>query len=271
MSESTYIFTDTQFDSELVRLQALEKVYDPASCDRLLTAGIATGWQCLEIGAGAGSIMRWMSDTVGETGYVTGVDRDTRFIKDCQLDNVEVIEADILQLDLGKSFDLIHVRHLLVHLENQALLNKIWQLLKPGGWLVIEEPDFSASRFITGTQTQQQSVAKINRAIEQMFTNQGKDYALGIKLPSLLQQLGFVNLTIGNDVPISAGNSDLATMMKLSARQLTEQYLATGKVTPNDIETYCQFAEDPKAWAIYLATVGAIAQKPKSSETIRDK
>ena len=30
MSESTYIFTDTQFESELVRLQALEKVYDRA-------------------------------------------------------------------------------------------------------------------------------------------------------------------------------------------------------------------------------------------------
>ena len=100
--------------------------------------------------------------------------------------------------------------------------------------------------------------------MQQMFTNQGKDYALGIKLPSLLQQIGFENLQIENDVPISAGNSDVATMMKLSARQLTEQYLATGKATQTDIDRYCEFAEDPTAWAIYLATVGAIAQKPKT-------
>ena len=264
MSESTYIFTDTQFESELVRLQGLEKVYDPASRDRLLTTGITTGWRCLEIGAGAGSMMRWMSEQVGETGQVTAIDRDTRFIKDCQLNNVEVIEADILQIALDKSFDLVHVRHVLVHLENQALLNKILTLLKPGGWLVIEEADFSANRFITGTPTQQRSVENINKAMQQMFTNQDKDYALGIKLPSLLQQIGFCNLQIENDVPISVGNSDVATMMKLSARQLTEQYLATGKATQTDIDLYCEFAEDPTAWAIYLATVGAIAQKPKT-------
>ncbi|MEL6930103.1 MAG: class I SAM-dependent methyltransferase [Cyanobacteria bacterium J06600_6] len=227
MSQSDYIFSDTQYDLELTRLQKLEQVYDPASCDRLLTAGITTGWQCLEIGAGAGSMMRWMSDKVGATGKVIAVDCDTRFIRDCPLNNVKIIEADILQIPLDKLFDLIHVRHVLVHLENQELLTKIWQLLKPGGWLVIEEADFSANRFITGTEAQQQSVEKVNEAMQRMFSNQGKDYALGIKLPSLLQQLGFENLIIGNDVAISAGNSDIATMMKLSARQLTDKYLAT--------------------------------------------
>ena len=102
---------------------------------------------------------------------------------------------------------------------------------------------------------------KINQAIDRMFANQGKDYALGLKLPSLLQQLGFQNMQIENDVPIVAGNSDIATLMKLSARQLTEKYLATGKVTQADIETYCQCTEDNTVWAIYLATVSAIAQK----------
>lgn len=50
MSESTYIFTDTQFESELVRLQALEKVYDPASCDRLLAAGTVSLQKILRLG-----------------------------------------------------------------------------------------------------------------------------------------------------------------------------------------------------------------------------
>ena len=67
------------------------------------------------------------------------------------------------------------------------------------------------------------TIRLINQAIHQMFANQGKDYALGIKLPSLLQQLGFENLQIINDVPIVAGNSDIATLMKLSARQLALQ------------------------------------------------
>ena len=262
MSQSDYIFTDTQFRSELTRLQKLEEVYDPASRRQISATGITTGWQCLEIGTGAGSMMRWMSEIVGASGRVTAVDLDTRFVQDTRLANVEVIEADIYQVALNKLFDLVHVRHVLVHQANTLLLTRILELLKPGGWLVIEEPDFSATRFISGTPTQQQAVTKINQAICQMFVNQGKDYALGLKLPSLLQQQGFEHLQIANDVPIVMGNSDIATLMKLSARQLAKKYLATGKATQADIETYCQCTEDSTAWAIYLATVSAIAQKP---------
>ncbi|PSB11362.1 SAM-dependent methyltransferase [Pleurocapsa sp. CCALA 161] len=261
MTESAYIFTNTQFKSELSRLQVLEKVCDPASHRRILATGITSGWQCLEIGAGAGSMMRWMAETVGTTGKVTAVDLNTRFIKDNDLSNVEVIEADINQVTLPGVFDLIHMRHVLIHLKDQAILTKLLKLLKPQGWLVIEEPDFSATRFISGTPLQQQSVEKVHQAICQMFTNQGKDYALGIKLPSILQQLELQQIQVENDVSIAAGNSDIARLMKLSAQQLAEKYIATGKATLTDIQIYCQFAEDRTAWGIYLATVGVMGQK----------
>ncbi|MGL5795642.1 MAG: SAM-dependent methyltransferase, partial [Waterburya sp.] len=65
MAESKYIFTDTQFTSELERLQLIEKISDTASRQLMLATGLTTGWQCLEVGAGAGSIMKWMSSTVG--------------------------------------------------------------------------------------------------------------------------------------------------------------------------------------------------------------
>jgi 2-polyprenyl-3-methyl-5-hydroxy-6-metoxy-1,4-benzoquinol methylase len=239
----------------------LERVCDPASRRRILATGITTGWQCLEIGAGAGSMMRWMAEIVGAAGKVTAVDLDTRFIKDIHLPNVEVIEADINQVDLPGRYDLIHLRYILIHLKDRAILTKLLKLLKPQGWLIIEEPDFSATRFITGTAIQQRSVERVNQAICQMFTNQGKDYALGIKLPSMLQQLGLQQIHVENDVPIAAGNSEIALVTKLSAQQLAEKYLATGKVSPSDIQTYCEFAENPTSWGIYLATVGVLAQK----------
>jgi 2-polyprenyl-3-methyl-5-hydroxy-6-metoxy-1,4-benzoquinol methylase len=266
MSESAYIFTTTSFDSELARLQILEKVSDPASCQQILGTGITKGWQCLEIGAGAGSMMRWLAEQIGTEGKVTAVDLDTRFIKGTNLPNVKIIEADINQVALPGEYDLIHLRHILIHLEDQVILTKILQLLKPQGWLVIEEPDFSATRFIVGTPAQQRAVERVNQAICQMFTNQGKDYALGVKLPSMLQQLGLQQIQVANDVPIVAGNSEIALLMKLSAQQLTDKYLATGKATLSDIQTYCEFAETPTAWGIYLATVGVRAQKLETKD-----
>jgi 2-polyprenyl-3-methyl-5-hydroxy-6-metoxy-1,4-benzoquinol methylase len=266
MTKSAYIFTNTSFESELARLQILEKISDPASHQRILATGITTGWQCLEIGAGAGSIMGWIAEIVGKSGKVTAVDLDTRFIKNTHLPNVEIVEADINQVTFPNLFDLIHLRNVVIHLEDTAILTKLLKLLKPQGWLVIEEPDFSAARFISGTPAQQRAVERVNQAICQVFTNQGKDYALGIKLPSMLQQLGLQQIQVENDAPIAAGNSDIARLMKLSAQQLTEKYLATGKATPSDIQTYCEFAESPTSWGIYLATVGVMAQKLRTKD-----
>lgn len=262
MTESAYIFTDTQFESELKRLQLLEKILDPASRRRILATGLTEGWHCLEVGAGAGSIMNWMSEEVGQSGKVTAIDLDTRFINNISLTNVDVIEADINQIALDDTFDLIHGRNILIHIANyQATIMKMLQLLKPGGWLVLEETDFSAAQFISGTPSEDQAVTRVNQAICQMFTAQGKDYAIGIKLPALLQQLGLKQLQIENDVPIVSGGSDVATMMKLSALGLAEKYIATGRATMADIQKYCQFAENPTSWGVYLATVGTCAQK----------
>ena len=258
MAEFKYIFTETQFASELERLQMLEKVSDPASYRRILATGIDAGWQCLEVGAGAGSIMRWMSGIVRESGKVMAVDLDTRFIADTSLSNVEVIQADIRQISLkSNSFDLIHVRNLLVHLADfQVALGKMLDLLKPQGWLVIEEPDFTAARPIYGKETECQAVTNVNKAICRMFAERKLNPAFGVKLPSILQQLGLSQLRVENDVPLSQGGSEVATMMKMSAMQLAEKYIATGEATAEDIQKYCQFAEDSTSWGIYVATVG---------------
>ena len=260
---SSYIFSKTQFQSELERLQTLEKVSDPTTQRQILATGLTMGWKCLEVGAGAGSIMRWISEKVGSSGKVTAIDLDTRFVENTSLSNVEVIKGDINQVVLNDSFNLIHARNILIHLKDyRDTLTIMLDLLKPGGWLVLEEPDFSATRFISGSQKECQAVNKVNQAICQMFANQGKDYALGIHLPPLLQQLNIQQLRVNNDVPISNGGSDIATMMKLSALQLSEKYKATGIVRDEDIRTYCQFAENLNCWAIFVATVGVSGQKP---------
>ncbi len=59
----------------------------------------------------------------------------------------------------------------------------------------------------------------------------------------------------------------MATIMKLSAHQLAERYLATGRVTKTDLTRYVRFSEDPDSWAVYHATVAVMAQKPRGVST----
>ncbi|MGI5457259.1 class I SAM-dependent methyltransferase [Streptomyces sp. CA-249302] len=67
-----YIF-DQSWKDEHARLRALEDVYDGQSRHRLAELGVAEGWQCLEVGCGAGSIARWLAQRVGTGGRVLAI------------------------------------------------------------------------------------------------------------------------------------------------------------------------------------------------------
>jgi len=263
MSTSQYVFTDSQRSREFERLQAIEQVFDPASQKRIQRTGITENWRCLEVGAGAGSITHWLATVVGENGKVLAVDLDTRFVAHMNQPNIEVLEADVRHLPLkNDSFDLIHARYVLIHIADfRVALTKMLDLLKPGGWIVLEEPDFSAARAIVGEAAACQSINRVNQAILKMFENRGMDYALGVKLPAILQEFGLQQLFVENDASLANGGSGVATVMKISTLQLAEKYIATGIVTQEDIEKYCRFADNRNAWAIYYTTVGVVAQK----------
>jgi SAM-dependent methyltransferase len=268
MSERPYVFEGTRHDAELDRLRALEEVFDPATRKCLLATGLGQGWRCLEVGAGAGSIARWMGDQVGESGQVLAVDVSTRFLSAPVHARVEVREADIRTAALGpESFDLAHARFVLIHVPDWAeALAVMIRCLKPGGWLVLEEPDFSCSRPLAGASELRRAFGNVHKAIEVMFRQRGMDYAFGARLPALLQERAFEAIAVENDAAIVPGGSAQALMMGMSTRQLQDKYVATGLATQEDIDLYGTFTADPTCWATYHATISAVGRKPKRGD-----
>jgi len=105
---------------------------------------VAQGWRCAELGAGAGSIARWLADRVGDAGSVTAVDRDTSLLTELgRRDNVTVVTGDLGTMDLGSScFDLVHSRSVLMHLEDpDQVIDRVVKALRPGGVVFFEEAD----------------------------------------------------------------------------------------------------------------------------------
>jgi SAM-dependent methyltransferase len=262
MNQSGYVFQDSQRQTELERLRSIEAIFDPATRRRLLSAGLKKGARCLEVGAGAGSVMAWMSSEVGPSGNVTAIDINTRFISNPP-PNVRVLDDDVRNLPLeSEGFDLIHARYVLVHIpEFQNVLQLLWKSLKLGGSMVIEEPDFSFFQAIGGSEEGVHAFRRIHSAILHMYSSKGIDPSIGTKLPTLFQKLGAKDLVIENDCPISQGGSGIAEMMRMSAIQLRDKYVATGEATMGDIDCYNAFTKDPDSWAIYYATIGIIGRK----------
>ena len=191
------------------------------------------------------------------------LDLSTKFLTAQRPAHVEVQQGDIRTASLPQaSFDLVHARYVLIHLPDYEIaLSRMLAALKPGGWIVLEEPDFSASRGIVGTAAQLAAMQHINQAIHRMYESRGMDYALGLKLLPFLQMRGLCDLSMENDAPVSAGGSGLAKMMAMSAQQLREKYLATGVVSEADLQHMVNVPKIPQSRAVYYATVAVAGRK----------
>jgi len=58
MDKGAYFASRSPEDIEEERLSLLESVLDPETIRRMETFGIGSGWCCLEIGAGRGSVVK---------------------------------------------------------------------------------------------------------------------------------------------------------------------------------------------------------------------
>src|SRR5947209_15568530 len=62
------------------RFAGLEACYDEGTFGHLSALGLGEGWRCWEVGAGGGSVVRWMATQVGERGTVLGTDLNLDWI-----------------------------------------------------------------------------------------------------------------------------------------------------------------------------------------------
>src|SRR4051812_15529940 len=96
-----YVFGDTQ--TELERLLAQAADLKPESTWLLDEVGIQRGWRAADIGCGPIGVLDLLSDRVGPTGTVVGIERETRFADMAQaqiiergLPNVSIVRGDVM-------------------------------------------------------------------------------------------------------------------------------------------------------------------------------
>jgi SAM-dependent methyltransferase len=154
VEDAKYFAADADVADERARLRLIEQGSDPKTFQRLDLLGIAQGWRCLEVGAGAGSVAAWMGERVGVTGQVVAIDIDIQHLGWIDAPNVTVQRHDIVAqgFEVG-SFDLVHCRALLAHLRDgrDRGLSHMVDALRPGGWLIAEDTAFGEYRATNST------------------------------------------------------------------------------------------------------------------------
>lgn len=96
----------------------------------------------LEIGCGGGRMLQAMQS---KGWQVSGLDFDQDAVSNAQEKGLNVHHGDLLSLDLpASSFDAVVMSHVIEHLPDPlAVLQRSFELLKPGGQLVIITPNIA--------------------------------------------------------------------------------------------------------------------------------
>lgn len=190
---------DNADEREGDRWTALADLYDEATHRHLIGLGVGPGWNCLELGAGGGSIARWLAHRVAPSGTVTATDLDLRWIEHLVAANLDVVQHDVAVDPLpGEAYDLIHTRLVLGHVADpDGAVRRLVGALRPGGWLLLEEYDL---RFVPGAcpwpRTEAERRAnRIRKSFAGLLTASGADLELGDRLVGLLSDLGLIELT----------------------------------------------------------------------------
>lgn len=117
--------------------------------DRL---GVSAGWRVVDVGAGAGDVSVALAEIVGHTGRVYAVDSDPAArdeIARAAESHTQVVALTQRgeDLRLPELVDLAFCRFLLLHVRDPAtVLARMRQAVRPGGWVVAQEPITSAGR-----------------------------------------------------------------------------------------------------------------------------
>jgi 2-polyprenyl-3-methyl-5-hydroxy-6-metoxy-1,4-benzoquinol methylase len=251
------------WDLERVRLAGLEAALDPGTRAHLVRLGVRAGVRCLEIGAGGGSIAFWLAAQVGPGGKVVATDLETDFLESAASDHagMEVLRHDLMRDELPSGFDIVHARWLVEWMPDKRLaLQRMASALKPGGMLLVEEPDFV-------TIFEAAEPAALRRvfvaAMQHLESISPIDVRYGRRVTADLAAAGLQDVEADGRCPIVHGGSPLAAdFLRLTIEKLREPVLAAGDVSLDEFEQTVHALQDPSAIVVAPMTVAAWGRRP---------
>lgn len=246
------------------RFSGLETSLDANTKARLSALGITAGWRCLEVGAGSGSIARWMAERVGAHGHVLATDIDTRWIQGNGPSQLEVQSHDVVADPLAQGeFDLIHARLVLSWLPTRdAVVSRLVAALRPEGWLVVEDFDSVLHHCLDPRNDDERVFDKVTDAFGQALQRRGVDTTWPRTLPRRLASAGLEDIGAAGHLTIYHGGSPAAQLMIANIGQVGDRLIQAGLITTGERDTFLRLLHDPSFIGNYPLLIAAWGKKP---------
>lgn len=188
----------------MIELGLRNDVYRRPLVTALDRLGLREGWKCVDVGAGGGDVSVALAEVVGRDGRIYAVDSDPA-ARDAVAE-VAAAHSQVIALTqagealtLPEQVDLAFCRFLLLHVAQPVdVLVQMGRAVRPGGWVVAQEPITSAGR-IDG---------------RPFSMPDARHPDVGALLPALVRRAGLETIDTWAEAPAAAGPGPVAAYLE---------------------------------------------------------
>ena len=201
---------------------------------------VAKGARVVEIGCGPHGCLELLSERVGPSGRVVGIERSPdavalarTLVAERGLGNVEVLEGDARLAGLSRaSFDFAIARLVLVNVpQPEQIVAEAAALVRPGGWVAFHEADYVSHVCDPALD----AWTRLVELLEAYSEKNGIDPLIGRKLPRLLRDAGLVDIHVNPIVHVYPPGHGRRSILLDFAENLSERMLAENLVGAREL------------------------------------
>jgi SAM-dependent methyltransferase len=265
--EAPYLLTNAEAET-VDRFAGLEAVFDAVTRGHLTRLGLPPGARCLEVGAGSGSIARWMADQVGPGGRVLAVDLDPRWCRRDGRAQLEVRALDLVSEPIPPGpWDVIHERLVLQHVpERLDLLARLVNALAPGGVLLVEDFDTGEVRTVDRAGPNHELIVRMAQAFNRLLRTRGGVSDFAADALRTLRSHGLEGTGASGYVPIDHGGTGWAVVQAANTRQVRDGLVDQG-IPAGDIDRFLEVLADPDTIVGASVLISAWGRRPNAAST----
>ena len=249
-----------QLQGEGARLGLMSELLDPMHRRLIDALGVVKpGARTLEVGCGNASISAWLAERVNPGGTAVAVDLDLS-LSHVRIPNLELRKADIIAGPVEPNgFDLVTARAVLHHIaEVQAAIANMIASLRPGGALLLIEPDF-----LPVSIAEPPEVRAFWDAWLAWSRERGINYLIGRTLAPRLASLGLTSISGTAETAIYNG-SLWADYWIDTIAELRGDLISYGRLNEAIVDKFLAYCADAKWWTQTIAFTAVHGRTPDS-------
>ena len=192
---------------------------------------ITSGARVVEIGCGPHGCLDLLSERVGPTGHVVGVERSAEavalartLVSQRNFRNVDVLEGDARSTGLPRaSFDVVTSRLVLVNVpQPEQIVAEAVALVRTGGWVAFHEADYVSHV----CDPPSHAWTRLVELLQTYSAMNGIDPMIGRRLPRLLREAGLTDIQVNPIIHVYPPGHGRRNLLLDFSENLSERLVA---------------------------------------------